>query len=86
MRKAYAERTDAYKKRAKTHLYNNNKRTQKGYTKTACGRDGYYVGGFIETLFITVHWRHRCKVCNKVFKKMLKKKPIKNFFKELRTK
>ena len=34
---------------------------------TACGRDGYKVGGFISFFFRQCKQSERCKICNKQF-------------------
>lgn len=56
------------KRTAKYHLYlENAKRTQLGDRKTACGRDGYHVGGFISFFFKACHIEERCKICDKIY-------------------
>lgn len=57
-------------KGGKIHFYpGNTAKTQKGFTSTACGRDGYYVGGFIELFFRITEVKDRCKTCNKIYQK-----------------
>ena len=53
----------------KTHLYlDGAKETRDGYCRTACGKDGYKVGGLIPTFFKMVKVSDRCKKCDKLFK------------------
>ena len=61
-------------KGGKTHLYPNKRTetTQKGYCKTACGRDGYLVGGLISCFFKRTLPKDQCKICNKTYKAELK--------------
>ncbi len=53
----------------KYHLYlPGAKKTSHGYCKTACGRDGYKVGGLILSLFGGLLYPYkRCRTCLKAY-------------------
>ena len=58
----------------KTHFYpGNTVSTQKDYVLTACGRDGFYIGGLIGYFFKMTKVKERCKTCNKIYQKGVKK-------------
>ncbi len=60
-----------FKRKTKIHWYSGkSKKTQKGYCKTACGLDGYLVGGLITGFFdMCIEDLNICLTCKKARKK-----------------
>lgn len=57
-------------KKHKYHWYRDNCTIDPdGYGKTACGREGRIVGGFITGFFVLVRPKEACKTCIKLFKR-----------------
>ena len=65
------------KRHRKHHYYVDDQVVEEdGYGKTACGRQGRKVGGFIDWFFKGTKVKNRCKICNRRFMKEHENKTV----------